>query len=399
MPHTSALSAAQRAIALSLLWLSGACLRLTVLAVPPVVPLLHADLQLSETQIGLLSSLPPLLFAIAAVPGAALIARFGIVPALAVGLLLNAVGSAARAAFPDAGVLYAATIVMAAGVAIMQPSLPPLARAWFPHRIGFATAVYTNGLLLGEIFPVALTIPFILARFDNSWRLDFVLWSLPVLVTAFLVAVAAPRGSGANGATAGVGRRWWPDWRRPLIWRLGLLLGSVNAIYFVTNAFLPDYVTAAGRPDLISSALTALNVGQLPASFVMLGLAGRLVKEPRAYAAMGALSLASLIGIMVMPGVWIVLWSGVLGFAGAVALILALALPSVLSAPHDVHRTSAGMFTISYSLAMALSVVCGWLWDLTRMPVAAFVPAAGCGLMIMLLASTVRRVQQPSPAD
>jgi len=91
-------TAGQRAIALSLLWLSGACLRVTVLAVPPVVPLLHADLHLSETDIGWLSSLPPMLFAIAAVPGAVLIARFGIVPALVTGLLLTAVGSAARAA-------------------------------------------------------------------------------------------------------------------------------------------------------------------------------------------------------------------------------------------------------------------------------------------------------------
>ena len=71
-----------------------------MLAVPPVVPLLHADLHLSETDIGWLSSLPPMLFAIAAVPGAMLIARFGIVPALVVGLLLNAAGSAARAALP-----------------------------------------------------------------------------------------------------------------------------------------------------------------------------------------------------------------------------------------------------------------------------------------------------------
>jgi len=94
IPVTNDLSrtAGQRATALVLLWLSGACLRLTVLAVPPVVPLLHADLHLSETGIGWLSSLPPMLFAIAAVPGALLIARFGLVPALVVGLLLNAIG-------------------------------------------------------------------------------------------------------------------------------------------------------------------------------------------------------------------------------------------------------------------------------------------------------------------
>ena len=57
-----------------------------MLAIPPVIPLLHADLHLSETQIGWLSSLPPMLFAIAAVPGSLLIARVGLIPALLVGL-------------------------------------------------------------------------------------------------------------------------------------------------------------------------------------------------------------------------------------------------------------------------------------------------------------------------
>src|SRR5579871_1388404 len=98
---------------LLLLWLSGACLRLTVLAIPPVIPLLHRDLNLSETAIGWLSSLPPMLFAFAAVPGALLIARIGIVPALLTGLLFNAIGAAARGATMDASVLTISSIVMA----------------------------------------------------------------------------------------------------------------------------------------------------------------------------------------------------------------------------------------------------------------------------------------------
>ena len=129
----------------------------------------------------------------------------------------------------------------------MQPSLPPLVRAWFPHRIGFATAVYTNGLLVGEIFPVALTIPFVLPLFGDSWRMSFVFWSLPVLLTALLVMVKRAEKRRRRQRESAASRRWWPDWRSPLIWRLGLIFGSVNAMYFVTNAFLPDYVTAAGR--------------------------------------------------------------------------------------------------------------------------------------------------------
>jgi MFS transporter, CP family, cyanate transporter len=387
----------QGLLAFLLLWLSGVCLRITVLALPPVIPLLHTDLHLSETDVGWLSSLAPMLFAVAAIPGAVLIARFGIVPALVIGLFVNAIGSTARAALPNAAMLYATTIVMAAGVSIMQPALPPLVRAWFPRRIGFATAVYTNGLLAGETIAVALTIPLVLPLVENSWRLNFVIWSLPVFATALLVFACAPRPQGANGSAA-TGRLWWPDWRRPLIWRLGAILGSVNAMYFVTNAFLPDFLTAAGRPDLISSALTAENICQLPASLVMLAVAGRLVKQPWAYVVAGALSLASLIGIMTASGIWIVFWAGVLGFVTTGILVLTLALPSVLSAPDDVHRTSAGMFTISYSIAMVLSVLGGWLWDVTHRPIAGFVPVALCAILVMALASTANHPDHPENA-
>ena len=397
----SAESAGRSVTVLLLFWLVGACLRITVLAVPPVVPLLHADLHLSETGIGWLSSLPPMLFAIAAVPGALLIARFGMLPALLTGLLLSAAGSAARGAFASTAPLFIATIVMGAGISIVQTVMPPLVRAWFPQRIGLATSVYTNGLLMGEVIPVGLTIPLVLPLVRQSWRLDFVVWSVPVLAVMLLVKLAM-RSYGAAGM-AGANqsmpqRRWWPDWRDPLIWRLGLILGSVNATYFVTNAFLPDLMIAARRPDLVSSALTAINIGQLPASFLMLPLAERLVKQPWSYASTGLLATLCVVAMLVTRGYWIVFWAGLLGFTGAVTLILALALPSILSAADDVHRTTAGMFTISYSCAMVLSVIVGWLWDVTHLPLVGFAPIALCGLVIAALASTVRRVDERSAA-
>src|SRR5664279_31585 len=52
---------------LLLLWLAGTALRLTILAVPPVIPLIHDGLKLNATQIGILTGLPSMLFAIAAV--------------------------------------------------------------------------------------------------------------------------------------------------------------------------------------------------------------------------------------------------------------------------------------------------------------------------------------------
>ncbi len=62
---------------LAVLWLAGSNLRLTVLAVPPVLPLIHREFALSERAIGALSGLPVLLFGLAAIPGSLLIAKLG----------------------------------------------------------------------------------------------------------------------------------------------------------------------------------------------------------------------------------------------------------------------------------------------------------------------------------
>ena len=108
-------------------------------------------------------------------------------------------------------------------------------------------------------------------------------WSVPVvIIAAIILAVSAAHAPAAPTAAS---RQWMPDFRSPQIWRIGLLLGSVNATYFALNGFLPDYLTHTGRPDLINAALTALNTGQLPASFLLLASADRMVRTVWSYLA------------------------------------------------------------------------------------------------------------------
>ena len=376
--------------ALTLLWLAGSGLRYTLLAVPPVIPLIHSELHLTETEIGTLGTLPSLLFAAMAIPGSALIARFGARAALVIGLLLVGFGSAARGAAVDVATLYLTTIVTAGGVAIMQPAMPPLVRSWLPHRVPFATAVYTNGLLVGETLGVAITLPLVLPLADGSWRLSFVYWGIPAILTAVLIVFSAPRDRPRLSATAPL--RWWPNWRDKQLWRLAFCLGCINTCYFATNTFLPDYLTATGHGELISAALTSLNFCQLPASFLMLGMAPRLVRMPAAYIAAGVLNLIGVIGMATMPGWPVVLWAGLLGFATAAGLILVLALPPLLSAPEDVHRLASAMFTISYPCAALTSVLGGYLWDMTQISWIAFVPIgiAAAALAILPLGIDLR---------
>lgn len=375
---------------LLLLWLSGVALRLTILAVPPVIPLIHDQLNMSATQIGVLTGLPPMLLAIAAVPGSLLIARLGVRAALVIGLIVSAAGGALRGLMPDVLWLYAMTIAMAAGVAVMQVTMPTAVRAWLPNRIGFSTAVYTNGLLVGEILPVALTLMLVLPLVGGSWQWGFVFWSVPVVIIAILVMAMAPRAP-ASAATA-ARRKWWPDWRNMLIWRLGIVLGTVNAVYFSTNAFLPDYLRSNGQSEWISAALSALNIGQLPASFILLAVAGRLERTVWPYVWSGVICLLATGGVVFGTGVWIVVSAAVIGFAAATILILVLALPPLLAPPDDVHRVTAAMFTISYSCAVIVPVISGALWDLSGIAAMAFLPIALCGILLVVLAPSISHV-------
>ena len=115
---------------LCLLWLAGVAMRMTLLVTPPVIPQLHDELHMSETQVGLLIGLPLAMLAVAAIPGSLLIARVGATLAVTLGMAIAAIGGAARAAAIDVWTLYAAAIVSQFGIAIIQPGMPTLVREW-----------------------------------------------------------------------------------------------------------------------------------------------------------------------------------------------------------------------------------------------------------------------------
>src|SRR4030081_2440579 len=207
-------------VRLLLLWLGGIDLRLTMLAVPPLIPLIHRELPLHEKSIGALVSLPVLILAVASVPGSLLIAKLGVRRALLIGLCMVGVFSALRGFGPSTPVLYTATFLMGVGVAVSQPAFPSLVREWFPRRIAIATAVYSNGILVGETLPTVLTTPVgVLPLAHGDWRWALATWSLLVVVSGAGIAIAAHAG---RQDAKGVRPRWWPNWREGQAVRIGL---------------------------------------------------------------------------------------------------------------------------------------------------------------------------------
>ncbi len=388
----------QRIQFLCLLWLAGMATRVTILAVPPVIPLIRDELRMTETEVGLLIGLPLLTFALVAIPGSLLIARWGAIQTMAGGLALVALAGAARAAAPDVWMLLLASLMMGSGVAIMQPAIPTLVREWLPRLIGLGTAVSSNGMLVGVMLAPALSIPFVLPLAGQSWRVDLVLWSVPVALTLIVFLTLAPRTPRA--ATNTLMGRWWPDWRSPMVWLLGLTFGSNNALFYGVNAFLPDYLVANGRTDLTAAALGWMNGAQMIASTLLLVIAERLQRRVWPYLVFGPGGFIGLLGILLGGGTWVVVpAAGLIGFSLAVTFVLTMALLPILSPADEIHHVSAGMFTVSYGCAVIMPVICGALWDLTGRPSSAFVLLAICPITLTAIGVALSLHAKRSRAD
>jgi CP family cyanate transporter-like MFS transporter len=380
--------ARESSIRIGLLWLGGVGLRLTVLAVPPLLLLIQSDLHLTGTGVGFLSGLPIIVFGLGALPASWLVARIGAVRTLALGLLIGGIASAMRGALLNVLVLYGATVVMSAGLAFMQTALPSLVRQWLPKQVSFGTALFSNGLLVGETLGVMLTIPFVLPLAGGSWRVALALWGVPLVLFALLTFAPAPANLNAEAPTSAV--RAWPNWRNKQVWQFGILFGSVNATYFGTNAFVPGVLNDAGRTDLIGPVLTALNFGQLPASFALLVLSRSVERKPRPFIACGILLLLCLIGLVNTASIWTVFFAGCFGLIVATLLTLCFALPALLSASGEVASMSAGMFLISYTVGLTVSVLSGAAWDFGGSPRFAFLPIALSALPLLWIPTRIQ---------
>lgn len=376
------------------LWMAGTDLRLTLLAVPPVLPLIHADLHLNESGVAALSNLPVLTLAVSSMFGGLLTMRLGARGAVLAGLWLIAISSALRGLGPSIPMLFAMTVLMGAGIATIQPVFPLLARTWFGDRVALGTGIWANGLLCGEAISASLTIPFVLPWVGGSWERSFVAWSVPVVVTA--LALSATRDPA--GTVVAAPRAWLPDFRDPRVWQLGAFQAAASLTYFGANTFLPDYLHATGNAGLVGAALTALNVGQIPASLVVGLIPMRILGRTVVSLLVAALIAVAVAGVLLLGGGWALAGGAVLGFVAAYVLTLSFALPALSAPPDEVPRLAAGVFTLGYSISFVTTLLSGAAWDATHLAAVAFVPILFAAVIVAVLGPRVARVIERAPA-
>lgn len=345
---------------LLLLWLTGLYLRVPVLVIPPLSPFIGDELSLDSTTLGALTTLPVLMLAIGAVPGALAIARLGARGALMMALVLVAIGSALRGVAESDLSLLGVSALMGLGIAVMQPALPALLPRWLSYeQVALGSAVYMNGMLMGEFISAGLTLPVVMPLVEGSWRAALWVWSLPALLLVF--ALKWPRDHEPDRPVRRPG--WMPDWRHPLVWQMGLILGSSSTLFFGLNAHMASLLKARGALDALDQVLFWFNFMQVLASFLMLKAAHYWVGKRLPILLCVMLDCLLVLGFWWGSGAWAVVCVVALSFCSAILLVLMVSLVPSMVPADEVGRMSAGCFTIGYVVSFVMPLLGGILAD------------------------------------
>ncbi|TNF00749.1 MAG: MFS transporter [Gammaproteobacteria bacterium] len=368
-----------------LLWLAGAYLRIPVLVAPALAPFIGEELALSQSLTGALTTLPILMLAAGAMPGSLAIARIGPRNTLALAMIIMVIGSAGRGLVPDVTTLMIASAIMGFGVAMMQPALPSLLPRWLePHHLALGSAIYMNGMLMGEFIGAGITLPVLMPLVDNSWRAALIAWSLPALLVA--AALYLPRRDRAKPTRRAA---WLPDWSNPLTLRIGLLLGLSGSMFFGLNAYMANLLEQQGRLDQLPEALFWYNIAQVGASLTMIKMARAWVGRRSLIIVMAIASILGTAGTVLLEGWWFIASATLMSGVAGILLILLVALPPLLVSPEETGRLSAGTFLVGYTLAFTVPMLGGLLADWTgdtRHAIAAIIAYA---ILVLPLAFTL----------
>ena len=272
----------------------GVALRAPFTVLPVVLTDIADGLQVPVSSLGLLTSLPLIMFALCSVFAPRLAQKMSLEKLFALVLVVLTLGSLIRVF--NLPLLYTGTIILGAAIAILNVLLPSLIQANQPHRIGFLTTLYITSMGLSITILSALAVPIVQM---SSWR--GLIW-VSTLICFVILLVWLPnvkyshhlaskqQGKQEQGALL----------KNPRVWALILFGGLQSLLFYTSMTWLPTLGQQAGLSTDTTGLLAAVfSLISLPFSMTIPSLTARLKARQR-LVMISLVSAAGLIGIAML---------------------------------------------------------------------------------------------------
>lgn len=296
-------------------------LRPPVTAVGALLGRIQQDLGLSGVAAGLLTTLPVCCLGVFAFATPRLRDRLGEEGIIMVALPVLLFGALVRL-LPSLASLLAGTVLVGAGIAVVNVVLPALIKREFPARVARVTSIYTMVVVLGASVGSGTVVPMMRAL-PGGWRAPMLVLAAPLALAAGVWLVAGRRMRRAAAST-GVGGR--SLWRSSLTWQVTTFFGTQSLLAYVVFGWLPTIAVDRGLSPTMAGLLLSVSALVQVAGSLTLPLLDRGSDQRPLTTLVAAVTGVGLLGVIVMPVSQIWLWAVVLGLGQGGGFALALTL-------------------------------------------------------------------------
>ncbi|GAA4798245.1 CynX/NimT family MFS transporter [Streptomyces ziwulingensis] len=312
-------------------------------------------LGMSGSVAGLLTSVPPLCFAVFGFTAPRLARRFGPGAVVCVGMAALTAGLLLRPYAGGTAGFLAATALALMGIAVSNVLMPVIVKRFFPDRVGSMTGLYSMALACGTSIAAATTVP-LTDALGGDWQPGLAVWAALAAVAVLpWLPFLRPRATGpapaAAGqprqpsAAAGVGTRGEQPalriTRSRTAWALAVFFGLQATAAYITMGWMAQIFRDAGVSAGTAGLLLAVTMAMgIPLAFVIPRVATRLPRQGPIVLVLGLCGLAGYAGLYFAPagGAWA--WALLLGVSNC-AFPLALTMVGMRA------RTGPGVVQLS----------------------------------------------------
>ncbi|MCX5344437.1 CynX/NimT family MFS transporter [Streptomyces atratus] len=322
---------------------------LTALNLRPAITSLGAlleevqdGLHMSAGVAGVLTSVPPLCFAIFGIMAPRLARRFGPGAVVCAGMIAITAGLVIRPLVGGTAGFLAASALALMGIAVSNVLMPVIVKRWFPDRVGSMTGLYSMALALGTSLAAAVTVPMTNAL-GGSWKAGLGIWAVlaAVAILPWIPLVRDRRGAPGQPAAHHQDVPALRITRSRTAWGLACFFGLQATAAYITMGWMPQIFRDAGVSAGTAGVLLAVTMAMgVPLAFVIPRVATRMKTQGPIVVLLGSCGLIGYAGLYLAPagGAWA--WALLLGISNC-AFPLALTMIGMRS------RSGAGVVRLS----------------------------------------------------
>ncbi|WP_330238247.1 CynX/NimT family MFS transporter [Streptomyces sp. NBC_00525] len=344
-PRTGASPWTLRLVAIGLV-LTAVNLRPAITSLGALLEEVRDGLHMSGSVAGVLTSVPPLCFALFGVMAPRLARRFGPGAVVCAGMVAITAGLVIRPLIGGTAGFLAASALALMGIAVSNVLMPVIVKRWFPDRVGSMTGLYSMALALGTSLAAAVTVPLTDAM-GGSWKAGLGIWAV-LAAAAILPWLPLVRDRATAHDTPAGGRAAAQPQpadlritRSRTAWALACFFGLQATAAYITMGWMPQIFRDAGVSAGTAGVLLALTMAMgVPLAFVIPRVAGRMRHQGPIVLLLGACGLTGYAGLYLAPagGAWA--WALLLGISNC-AFPLALTMIGMRA------RSGAGVVRLS----------------------------------------------------